>query len=193
MATELLALNELKINKTKASLTNEYSIVDAHGTPVGRVEELSTLKEALRRARTFMVLGLDDAGNAAEPIFGLKAFPRFITETYEVHLPGQDKALATIEQTRAMVKTTLKVTMDGYPEIVVSGKFWEREFVAKAGTQILATADMSWEGFKRYLGGEIDYRLVVSRGLDQNQHLVILLAVVCLDVLHSKWVESTNS
>ncbi|MHA2787634.1 hypothetical protein ACXZ66_00575 [Corynebacterium sp. S7] len=193
MVPEILALDELEINKTKASITTEYSIADFQGTPVGFVEELSKLKDALRRARTFMVMGVDSAGNHTEPVFGMKAFPRLIKEHYEVYLPGQEESHVTIEQSRAMTKATFLLIMDGYPDIVLSGKFWEREFVAESGSQKLATVDMSWDGFKRYLGGKITYRLKFSRGLDANQHLAILAGVIGLDILHTKWVESTSS
>ncbi|WP_018296588.1 LURP-one-related/scramblase family protein [Corynebacterium lubricantis] len=186
MIPDLLTLDTLVISQTKSFIADEFSISDEHGSPVGTVVQSTDLKDFFMGSRGLTVAATDADGTSTAPVLIIQDLPNFVFDTYEVYLPQEEEPLAIISQKWSFLKTRLSLTMAGFPDVEITGNFWDLDFAIASEGQPLARVTTGWTGLSNYMLGKNTYLLTIRPGLDSRQHAALLGATMSLDMLRAK-------
>ena len=180
MSLPLLTSDDLLITQTKAFMRNEYSIVDATGTLVGETRQDLALRDLLRSSRSLIVSAGDTTVlRVSDPV-------NLLRDSYEVHLEGSDRPLATIRARISLLRERFTLTMDGLPDIDIEGSVWRWNFTMTSQGRPVARVDNAWPGAGNYLIGKNSYHLGMEAGLAEHHHAALLGATLCLDLARKK-------
>lgn len=183
----LLDHDTLVMQQTTGFMSNDFDILDAQGSTVGKVETTgSTGSRLFMGNRSF-----DVADRDGTPLLHLDDVVNVGRDTYELTYPD-GSGLATVTKRITFLRTKIQISLVGGPELELRGNALDFDFQVFAGETVAATVSRQWGGVSRGLLGHSRYAVALDPAAPRHVRLAIIGGLIALDLIRAKADRNTN-